>query len=359
MTKKVLCLFPFTQSDLHPRNLKSLESIDGISPIRWDSRSFGIPWANKLSDHTKIFFLTNYLRITRRIRPITQFEFRCRSELVMLACRFYKPDIVFTTGRDAWMDGDLLKRMRQMGIVTMHLALDNYAHFEDFTVKMAPLYDYFFHFDSRPIEDLKQMGLKNVYHSPQGCYEYFSSKDIMVTEKNRKRFTCEVGFAGTLHPEREELLSHLTDFNLKIFGGSTWSKTKVRKFYQNSYLKNNSELLQFYSVADIIVNPHDITTGNGINYRFWEVACAGGFQLTTPQNEILENFEVGCDKDIDVYYDMTDLKQKIKFYLEHEDIRRRMSKRLTAKVLKNHGQMKYFNKMFEIVLNNNIVNNLK
>jgi len=59
-----------------------------------------------------------------------------------------------------------------------------------------------------------------------------------------------------------------------------------------------------------------LTDGVGISNRLYKLLGAGGFVLTMPFDTMDENFTSG--KDFVVFNDPTDLKQKIKYYLEHE-----------------------------------------
>jgi spore maturation protein CgeB len=348
---RVLCVLPYSQSSIFKLRLKSVEELKLITSISWDCRgySLGIGLSKFIPVVIKNILFINYNRIVKRLKFLKKTECAIRKYFLIFAANYYKVDIILTMGRDEWFDDGLLKKLKDMGILTAHHHPDNYDHFESFCIKKVPYYDYFFHFDSKAVTDLKKLGFNSVYHIPFGCSEELINKykntEIVVQE----HLLCDVGFAGDMYEGREEVMSHLTDFDLKIFGSRLWKETALKDFYQNKYLDNSSELFEFYKLAKIVVNPHFKGTGYGINYRFWEVATVGGFQLTTPQKEIFDLFEVGQDKDIDVYYSMQDLKEKIKFYLGNDEIRLRMSKRLNHKVAKSHTYNRYHKEMFDII----------
>ena len=75
--------------------------------------------------------------------------------------------------------------------------------------------------------------------------------------------------------------------------------------------------------------------------------------MVSPQKEIFDLFEVGQGKDVDVFYSIQDLKDKIDFYLTNEDIRMKMSKRLHNKVKEKHVYEIYHSEMLKIILDKN------
>lgn len=57
----------------------------------------------------------------------------------------------------------------------------------------------------------------------------------------------------------------------------------------------------------------------GLSLRIWDVLGCGGFLLTNYQAEIPEYFEIG--RDLETYESMDELKEKIQYYLTHEEER--------------------------------------
>jgi spore maturation protein CgeB len=79
----------------------------------------------------------------------------------------------------------------------------------------------------------------------------------------------------------------------------------------------------------------------------WDVLAAGGFLLTNYQTEIPDYFEIAGD--LDVYENLDDLKEKIKFYLRHEDIRRQIAENGREKVRKYHTYYDRIGTILEIL----------
>ena len=62
---------------------------------------------------------------------------------------------------------------------------------------------------------------------------------------------------------------------------------------------------------------------SGLPQRIWDVLGCGGFLLTDYQSEIPEYFTIG--KELECYEDISELKEKAAYYLDHDDIRREIA----------------------------------
>lgn len=65
------------------------------------------------------------------------------------------------------------------------------------------------------------------------------------------------------------------------------------------------------------------TIQTGIPLRVLDIMACGGFVLTNMQPELMEYFIPG--EDVAVYEDMKDMIAKVQFYLEHEELRKRIA----------------------------------
>ena len=62
---------------------------------------------------------------------------------------------------------------------------------------------------------------------------------------------------------------------------------------------------------------------SGLPLRIWDIMGAGGFVLTNFQTEIPEYFEIG--KEIETFSSQEELIDKISFYLEHDEERKKIA----------------------------------
>lgn len=86
---------------------------------------------------------------------------------------------------------------------------------------------------------------------------------------------------------------------------------------------------------------------SGIPLRVWDVLGAGGFLITNYQPELELYFEP--DKDLVIFESKQDLAQKVSYYLEHEEQRRKIAENGYKKVKLNHSYKQRIARMLEIL----------
>lgn len=79
------------------------------------------------------------------------------------------------------------------------------------------------------------------------------------------------------------------------------------------------QMPKIFHLSKINLNITIKSIQSGLSLRVWDILGCGGFLLSNYQSEIPEYFEIG--KDLDCYESPEDLKQKVSFYLAHDDIR--------------------------------------
>ncbi len=75
----------------------------------------------------------------------------------------------------------------------------------------------------------------------------------------------------------------------------------------------------------------NFTEGDGVSNRIYKIMGAGGFLLTTPWDEMEEDFVAG--KHLGVFNTTEELKEKIEFYLRNDGVREIIAKAGRRKVL--------------------------
>lgn len=85
----------------------------------------------------------------------------------------------------------------------------------------------------------------------------------------------------------------------------------------------------------------------GIPLRALDIMGSGGFLLTNYQEEMFEYFE--ADKDFVYYSDYNDLRDKVSYYLEHEQERKEIAYNGCEKVRKSHNLRSRMEEILEIV----------
>lgn len=111
-----------------------------------------------------------------------------------------------------------------------------------------------------------------------------------------------------------------------------------------SYL---DEMPKVFKLSKINLNPTSKSIITGIPLRAFDIMGAGGFLLTSYQLELEKYFEF--DKDLVVYYSLEDLKDKILYYLEHENERKDIAYNGYIKVKEQHNMLDKLNYIIKTV----------
>lgn len=149
-------------------------------------------------------------------------------------------------------------------------------------------------------------------------------------------FACDIGFVGTLLPpnlysERVSALEHLRDFDLGI-----WSvhdvPASLKAHQRGSAL--GEQMLRVLSSSRISLNVHGNFMRYGGNMRLFETASVGVLQLVDQRDGLAEWFT--ADEHLVVFDDYDDLRDKARYYLDHEAEREAIASAARKHVLAHH-----------------------
>ncbi len=157
-----------------------------------------------------------------------------------------------------------------------------------------------------------------------------------LSQDEKAFYGSDICFIGNTHGEgsvRDQILSRLMDFDIRIWG-TAWNKTEIyqrfpEKFQRSAYA---DELAKIYSASKIAIN----INGNYVylNVRNFEAPACGILTLTSDISSLSNYFQIG--KEIDVYQNVDELRQKISYYLEHEQERIAIADAGQQRALKDH-----------------------
>ncbi len=114
---------------------------------------------------------------------------------------------------------------------------------------------------------------------------------------------------------------------IKLWGNGWTTEEKYKKYAMGS-AENGETLSKIYQASKIVVGNNIVTTAAA---RAWEAMLSGGFYISNyiPEEEdavdIRKIIEVG--KDVIMFHSREDLVDKLHYYLEHEEERKKMAER--------------------------------
>jgi spore maturation protein CgeB len=118
---------------------------------------------------------------------------------------------------------------------------------------------------------------------------------------------------------RKGIIEGIAEFEPYIWGDSGWrsllgNNKAIRYMKMIDYRK---ELPILYSVSKINLNITKAHLKRAVPQRVYDASACGGFVLTDYREDLHRLFQIG--REIIYYHDLSDLKDKIKFYLRHDD----------------------------------------
>jgi spore maturation protein CgeB len=137
----------------------------------------------------------------------------------------------------------------------------------------------------------------------------------------------DVAFIGIWRPEREAFLDQLTDFDLCVWGSSYWKRnaspgSRVPSHWGGRALFG-AEFSQACANSRILLNMIDGVGWPGPNMRTFEQPACRAFSMVTRTPAVLDIFKEG--ETIECFGSVSEVREKIEYYLTHEDERRRIA----------------------------------
>lgn len=190
-----------------------------------------------------------------------------------------------------------------------------------------PLYDYHFTTKSFIIDDLKQLGARNVFFVQKAYSEVFHYPR-QLEQSDIERLGGDVGFIGAWEKERCESVCYLADNGIKvrIWGDGKWNDYKNyspnltiegRGLWSDDYSKS----LQAFKISLCFLRKinNDQQTA-----RTMEIPACGGFMLAERTDEHRALFEE--DKEAVYFSTNEELLEKCRYYLSHNAEREAIAK---------------------------------
>lgn len=195
-------------------------------------------------------------------------------------------------------------------------------------LKSLPLYDCFLIWSKMLMPILKTAGSKNLYYFPFGFDTDLFSKELTIDDVDKEKYESDVCFIGTWDEQREEWLTNICEqipyLNLAIWG-NLWQE----KLSYNSILRTKlkgkavylNEMRKAFDCSKIVLNFIREQNSTSHNMRTLEVLANGSFLLTQRTFEqAIYLFKEG--QHLDCFDSIEELKEKINFYLNNEDVRK-------------------------------------
>jgi len=179
------------------------------------------------------------------------------------------------------------------------------------------------------VDELFEAGLTNVKFLAEG-YDPVRNGEQIINYYLEKKFGSDILFIGSMdniHPCREDFLERVIDegFELKIYGEIKKKiSPKIHSKHQKVALIN--EFHSYASQASKICLgglDSDFMTKRSHSARVYRTLACGGFYLCRRTAEIEKDFTIGVH--LDVFDTPDEMVEKIVYYLNHPEERKRIA----------------------------------
>lgn len=263
---------------------------------------------------------------------------------ILAKARQTKPNIIFVSkAKD--IAPLVLKELREIG-TTLNYYPETMDHWETIS-ELAPKYDYFLNYDPYVVELLHKQGYQNALYVPFSADIPENSQWSLQTN-----YPYNITFIGSYHPvryaEREEILKQVKDLGLHIWGNKAWLDTSLREHYQGR--PSTEEMLDIYRKSKMVINVDLLSSfeGTGVNLRPFEITSSGAMLLNhDDRKDIFNLFKEG--KEFVSFHGSEDIREKIAYYLNHEEERARIARAGFERTRDAHTYVSRLRDVFESI----------
>ncbi|GAB6991508.1 glycosyltransferase [Paenibacillus pini] len=230
---------------------------------------------------------------------------------------------------------DSVRQIREMGIKTAVWFVDD-PYFTQDTALLCTGYDSVFTHEMSCIPFYRDLGATNVHYLPLAV-----NPVMFKPQRCKPEHLYDVCFIGNAFWNRvaifDELAPFLNDKKVMIAGGF-WERLSQTRLLQRSVHMGfipPEETVHYYNGAKVVINIHRPTQqgqdnrnsfqlhGESINPRTYEISACGAMQITDIRSDLSRHYRPGYD--IETFETVEELKNKITYYLTHEEERLNMA----------------------------------
>lgn len=251
-------------------------------------------------------------------------------------------DIFFSYLSGRWVYPETIKKIGELGIITINISLDDKMKFWGSkepgglsgNAEIAKYFDVCITCQSK--EDVGKYiysGANPLFLPPAGNPDTFNQLEISRT--------TPVSFIGQCYGVRPKMINFIGQHGIQVETyGLGWPDGPIPPSKMNEIYNRSLINLGFGYIGD----SYPLT---GLKGRDFEIPLAGNLYLTSYNPDLEDTFKIGSE--IDCYQDKEDLLKKIRYYIENPEIARRIGKSGRDRCLKDHTWKKRYEEVLEIL----------
>jgi spore maturation protein CgeB len=269
-----------------------------------------------------------------------------------------KPDYIFILKGEK-LSADLIRRFKELKCKT--ILWFTMVPIEDWMIHFAKAQDFVITNVEDHLDYFRQRGIKNIKWIHQGFSPEFFEIDTLETKNGGKCYAdvAMIGSMGTpIYNKRCELVLFLKQngIDIKWWGPHLSRDLKNIRYYLRGvhrlwagsevYMKDFADVIRHTKI--FIGDDSDIPIkGKYLSNRSLAVVGCGGFYLCRRTRGIEYLFDFGSE--CDVFETKDEMLEKVRYYLDNEDERKRIALKGQQKILNNYTYKNQMKKIFDWV----------
>ncbi|MBU0532999.1 glycosyltransferase [Candidatus Micrarchaeota archaeon] len=246
------------------------------------------------------------------------------------------PDLVFSC---IFKDELFPKTIREISensrTITCNWFADDHWRFDYFGRYYAPHFNFCVTVDELSLDKYRRLGYENILMSQWGANTELYHKIDGIKQ--------DIGatFVGQNYSNRKELFDKLQKNKIEIQRfGAGWDSEWV----------SFEKMIEIYNRSKINLNFSNSALGptKQIKSRIFDIPACGGFLLTEYAPGLEKYYKIG--KEIEVFEGINDAVEKINYYLNNEEERRKITERGYQRTIKEHLYEDRYKKLFKEIL---------
>jgi spore maturation protein CgeB len=176
----------------------------------------------------------------------------------------------------------------------------------------------------RLVERAHEAGARRASYIPFAC-DPMLHHPVPISSEDRGLFAADICFVGNWDAERERWLSELAEEDLALWGSSYWTRCtdeRLRSRWKGREVVAH-EMAKAVGCARINLNILREQNKDACNMRTFEIPACGGFLLHERSKELAGLLRPGSE--CDDFSTPNELREKVRYYLQHEDERARIA----------------------------------
>jgi len=288
-------------------------------------------------------------RIRQKLNLLQAWDQNRINRKLLSLCSSLRPDLCLILGGHR-IHPETVKDIKNCGIQTVLWTIDVPLDFQ-LVQEAAPHYDTVFCGGTEAQEVLAQAGISHTHWLPFASDPEIHKAEELTPEQ-KKLWGSDLAFVGSFYPHRALVLEKVSDFNLKIWGPG-WNRlspgSPLKGRVKDMKLEPE-EWRKIYSSVKVNIVIH-FQDGQTLSFqaapKVYETMACQGFLLVDNQKDVMSLFEDG--KHLVVYKDVQDLREKITYYLQHQEERERIARQGHEEVIEKHTYLYRLRQMFSVI----------